>query len=254
MIEDLKGKAVLVTGASTGIGAAVARAFAANGARVAVHYHASREAAAALTRDIERFGGSAVPIQGDLTKRGAAARVVADAAKALDGLDILINNAGGLIKRVPIADFPDDLLDHVFDLNCRSLVEAARAAIPLFRQRGGGNIINTTSIAARHGGGAGALIYAAAKGFVSTLTRGMAKELIGDKIRVNAVAPGVIDTPFHERFTTAEQMAAMVKTIPMGRIGSSEECAGSYLYLASDRMSGYVTGQVIEVNGGQLMP
>jgi 3-oxoacyl-[acyl-carrier protein] reductase len=98
------------------------------------------------------------------------------------------------------------------------------------------------------------VLYAAAKGFVSTLTRGLAKEVVGDRIRVNAVAPGVIATPFHDRFSTAQQIAAMQATIPMGRLGSSEDCVGAYLYLASDLLSGYVTGQILDVNGGQLMP
>jgi 3-oxoacyl-[acyl-carrier protein] reductase len=98
------------------------------------------------------------------------------------------------------------------------------------------------------------VIYAAAKGFIATATRGWAKELVKDGIRVNAVSPGVIDTPFHERYSTAEQLAAMQATIPMNRIGTSEECVGAFLYLASQELSGYVTGQIMEVNGGQYMP
>ena len=139
-------------------------------------------------------------------------------------------------------------------INARSVVAFTRAVIPVMRGQGGGNIINVTSVAARHGGGPGALIYAASKGFVSTITRGMAKELLADKIRVNAVAPGVIMTPFQERFTTPEQLEAFRKTIPMGRIGDPDECSGAFLYLASEQLSGYVTGQIIEVNGGQYMP
>jgi 3-oxoacyl-[acyl-carrier protein] reductase len=111
-----------------------------------------------------------------------------------------------------------------------------------------------SSIAARHGGGGGAIIYAGAKGFISTVTHGWAKEVAGDNIRVNAVSPGVIDTPFHARYSTAEQLKAMQATVPMNRLGTADECAGTFLYLASDRASGYVTGQVIEVNGGQYMP
>jgi 3-oxoacyl-[acyl-carrier protein] reductase len=98
------------------------------------------------------------------------------------------------------------------------------------------------------------VIYAAAKGFVSTATRGWAKELVRDGIRVNAVSPGVIVTPFHERYSTAEQLTAMQATIPMNRLGTAEECVGAFLYLASEQLSGYVTGQIVEVNGGQYMP
>jgi 3-oxoacyl-[acyl-carrier protein] reductase len=122
------------------------------------------------------------------------------------------------------------------------------------RRQKSGNVINVTSIAARHGGGGGAILYAGAKGFVSAVTHGWAKEVVGDGIRVNAVSPGVIVTPFHDRYSTADQLKAMQAMIPMNRLGSPDECAGTFLYLASDAASGYVTGQVIEVNGGQYMP
>jgi 3-oxoacyl-[acyl-carrier protein] reductase len=141
----------------------------------------------------------------------------------------------------------------VLDLNVRSVVVACRAAIP-WLQRQGGVIINTSSIAARNGGGPGSGLYASAKAFVSNLTRGLAKELVKDRIRVNAVAPGVIATPFHDRFSTPEQLTQMVGAIPMGRAGAPEDCVGAYLFLASDTLSGFVTGQILEVNGGQLMP
>jgi len=254
MIEDLKGKSVLITGASTGIGAAVAAAFGANGARVGVHYNSSEEAARKVIAAIEEVGGEAVALRGDVTKSGVGEKLVEDQVKAFGGLDKLINNAGGLLERRHFAEIDDDLYERVMRLNVWSILALVRAAAPALKARGGGSIINTTSIAARHGGGPGAVLYAAAKGFVSTATRGLAKELVGDGIRVNAVAPGVIDTPFHERFTTPEQMQAMSKTIPMGRVGRADECAGAFLYLASDTLSGYVTGQIIEVNGGQLMP
>ena len=137
------------------------------------------------------------------------------------------------------------------------------AAHPWLKKQGG-FIINTTSIAARNGGGNGAILYAAAKGFVSTITHGHAKEFVADRIRVNAVAPGVIATPFHERYTDADSLVSVTdtffyltlqrKTIPMGFVGTPEHCVGAYLFLASPTLSGYITGQVIEVNGGQLMP
>jgi 3-oxoacyl-[acyl-carrier protein] reductase len=139
------------------------------------------------------------------------------------------------------------------DLNGRSVVVASRVAIPWLKKNGG-FIINTSSIAARHGGGGGAGLYGSSKAFVSNITRGMAKELIGSRIRVNAVAPGVILTPFHERYSTPEQMNAMLGTIPQGRFGTPEDCVGAYLFLASETLSSYIIGQVIEVNGGQLMP
>lgn len=253
-IDDLKDKVFLVTGASTGIGAAVARALGAQGARVAVHYNQSKDAAEAVVKDIRAGGSNGLAVAGDVAKRGVVEEIVARTASHFGRIDGLVNNAGSLVKRVPIADFPDPLYDEVMDLNARSVFAASRAVIPHLRKQGGGVIINTTSIAARHGGGMGAVMYASAKAFVSTFTRGLAKELVKDNVRVNAVSPGVIATPFHDRFSTAEQIKAMTATIPMARLGSSEECVGAYLYLASDILSGYVTGQVIEVNGGQLMP
>ena len=144
-------------------------------------------------------------------------------------------------------------IDEIMDLNAKSVLVACAAAIPHLKQ-GGGFIINTTSIAARNGAGGGAGLYGSAKSFVSNVTRGMAKELIPFGIRVNAVSPGVIATPFHERYSTEAQMTAMVATIPQGRAGVAEDCVGAYLFLASAALSGYIIGQVIEVNGGQLMP
>lgn len=254
MIEDLAGKAVLITGASTGIGAAAAVAFARNGARVAVHYNASKKAAEEVAARIRADKGEAILVGGDVTRPGEPAAIVAETLNAFGRIDVLINNAGGLVKRTPIADYTEDFLASVIALNVTQVALFVREAAGVMKKQGKGNIINVSSIAARHGGGPGSVIYAAAKGFVSTATHGWARELVKDNIRVNALSPGVIMTPFHERFSTPEMMAAMQATVPMNRLGKPEECAGTLLYLASDAMSGYVTGQVIEVNGGQLMP
>ena len=254
VIPDLAGKAVLITGASTGIGAALARAFAAQGARVALHYNSSVDAAEAVAKDIADSGGQVHLVRGDVTVSANTTRIVDEAANHFGGLDGLINNAGLMVERMAYADMTDEQFDKVIDLNGRSVVMASRAAIPWLKKRGGGFIINTSSIAARNGGSGGAGLYASAKAFVSTVTRGMAKELIGSGIRVNGVAPGVILTPFHERYSSPEQLAAMLTTIPQGRYGVPEDCVGTYLFLASSSLSGYIIGQVIEVNGGQLMP
>jgi 3-oxoacyl-[acyl-carrier protein] reductase len=251
---DLTGKSVLVTGASTGIGAAAARAFAAAGCRVAIHYNASLNRAEEVAADVRFAGAQAYLIGGDLRTAAKAREVVDEAAAQLGGLDILINNAGGLVRRVPIAEIDDAFFDEVLDLNVRSLVACCSQAVTHMRKAGRGNIVNVTSIAARTGGGPGTAMYASAKGFVSTFTRGLAKELVRDNIRVNAVSPGVIVTPFHERYSTPAMLEAFKASIPMSRLGTAEECAGAFLYLASDAMSSYVTGPILEVNGGQVMP
>ena len=254
MTTDLKGKVVLITGASTGIGAAAARAFARLGSRLIIHYNASREAAEAVARECEALGGSATLVGGDVMQSANVERIAAEALAAHGRIDVLINNAGGMIGRTRIEDYTEAYVQQVLALNVTQVAMFVHAIAPAMRRQKSGNIINVSSIAARHGGGGGAIIYAGAKGFISTATRGWAKELVGDGIRVNAVSPGVIATPFHDRYSTAEQLKAMQATIPMNRVGTPDECAGTFVYLASDAMSGYVTGQVIEVNGGQYMP
>jgi 3-oxoacyl-[acyl-carrier protein] reductase len=254
MATDLKNKVVLITGASTGIGAAAARAFAEQGSKVVVHYNASKEAAEKVAREVKAAGGEALLVGGDVTKSANIKRIVAETLTGFGRIDVLVNNAGGLVQRTKIEDYSEDFLHQVLDLNVIQVAMFMHEVVPAMRKQGGGNIINVSSIAARHGGGGGAIVYAGAKGFISTATKGWAKELVGDNIRVNAVSPGVITTPFHERYSTAEQLKAMQATIPMNRLGTAEETAGTFIYLASDAMSGYVTGQVIEVNGGQYMP
>ncbi len=252
-IPDIAGKAVFITGASTGIGAALARAFAALGARLALHYNASVDAAEVLAAEISAGGGTVHLVRADYSKSADVSRSVEEAAAALGGLDGLINNAGGMVRRVAYESATDKDYDDIMDLNARSVVTASKAAIPHLKKNGG-FIINTTSIAARNGASGGAGLYGSSKAFVSNVTRGMAKELIPFGIRVNAVAPGVITTAFHERYSTPAQLQAALGGIPQGRLGVAEDCVGAYLFLASPSLSGYIIGQVIEVNGGQLMP
>lgn len=254
MVNDLKGKVVLITGASTGIGAAAARAFAAAGSRVVVHYNESKGPAEALATDLRGQGAEVLLAGGDVTQEDNVKRIVAETLAAFGRIDVLINNAGGMLGRIKIEDYTVAHIQRVVDLNVTQVALFMREVVPIMRRQKSGNIINVTSIAARNGGGGGAVLYAGAKGFVSTVTRGWAKEVVGDNIRLNAVSPGVITTPFHDRYSNAEQLKAMQATVPMNRLGSAEECAGTFLYLASDAMSSYVTGQVIEVNGGQYMP
>ncbi|MDD3937257.1 SDR family NAD(P)-dependent oxidoreductase [Rhodoferax sp.] len=248
------GKSVLVTGSSSGIGAAVAQSFGAAGARVAVHYAQNREAAESVANVIRQAGGQAITLAGDMLERSVPEQLVTQTVQAFGGLDILINNAGDMFGRRTLEQASDADFDRVVGLNIHSAFAICRAATPVMRQAGHGNIINTTSIAARNGGGEGVGLYGSAKAFVSTMTRALAREMAPHGVRVNGVAPGVILTDFHERNSTPEQLEGARRGIPMGRLGTSDECVGAYLFLADDLLSGYITGQIIEVNGGQLMP
>jgi 3-oxoacyl-[acyl-carrier protein] reductase len=252
-IGDLANKSVLITGANSGIGAALSHAFAAQGARVAMHWNANADRAQQVAQDIRTAGGSADLVRGDLTRAGEARRVVEDSAKLLQGIDILINNAGALISRRPFLDADDEWVDSVFNLNARAVIQTCQAAIPHMERGGGGEIINVGSIAGLDGGGSGAGIYGAAKAFVHNLTRHLARDFAARNIRVNTVSPGVVDTPFHHA-TPPERMEAMRKSVCMGRIGTPGDCVGAFLFLASRQLSGYITGQNIHVNGGQVMP
>ena len=252
-IPDLKDKAVLITGASTGIGAALAKAFAAQGAKVGLHYNSSKEAAESVADDIRKAGGTVETLKADISDPKATAAMVESFAKTFGTIDGLINNAGGMVKRVSYEAASVSDYDEIMDLNAKSIIVASGAAIPHLKKQGG-FIINTTSVAARNGASGGAGLYGSSKAYVANVTRGMAKELIPFGIRVNAVAPGIISTPFHERYSTEAQLAAALATIPQGRFATAEEVTGTYLFLASNLLSPYIIGQVIEVNGGQLMP
>lgn len=253
MLEDLRGKAVLVTGASIGIGAAAALEFGRLGANVAVHYNRNKEAAEAVCAAIRKHGSKAVAIGGDFGVPGTGKRVVEEAAKQLGRLDILLNNAGAMIRRAPFLELDSDLYDAAMNLNVKSVIEASQAAVPHMEKQGGGAIINVGSIAGADGGGPGSGHYACAKAYVHNLTRHMARDLASRKIRVNAVAPGVIETAFHAA-TPPERMEAMKKSVPLGRAGTPQDCVGPILFLASTSMGGYVSGQILHVNGGQFMP
>lgn len=248
------GKVVLITGAGTGIGAALARAFGLAGAHVVVSYNRSEDEAQAVARDIEAHGGTALLARADVLDPAQIDALVTKTLERFARIDILVNNAGALLKRAPVVAVSDDLYEETLNLNMSSVFHMCRRVVPIMQRQGGGNIINVSSISARNGGGGGSVVYSASKAAVSTFTRGLARELAGQNIRVNALSPGVILTRFHERFTEPEQLKAFVSSIPMGRAGTSEECVGAVFFLASDAMSSYVTGQVIEVNGGQYMP
>jgi 3-oxoacyl-[acyl-carrier protein] reductase len=252
ILDDLRGKRALVTGSSTGIGAAVAKGLAAHGVAVVVHGNRNADAANAVADDIRKAGGKAHVVLGDVADSAEARRIVEEAVKFLGGLDILINNAGAMVQRVTNADFDEELYRQVYDLNVKSVLVVTKAAYPYLKAAGGGSVINTGSIAGRMGGYAGSTVYGSAKAAVHSISRNAAREFAADKIRVNTVAPGFIVTPFHDA-TPQKTRELIASQIAMGRLGESEECVGTYLFLASAAMSGYITGQIIDINGGQLM-
>ncbi len=246
----LTGQVAVVTGGGSGIGASVARGFGAAGARVVVHFHRSREGAETVAREIEDAGGEALVRQADLTDRTASDELFAGIVAETDRIDVLVNNTGSLVERSPVTEISDDLYDAHMEVNFGSTFRACRGVVPAMGS--GGAIINITSIAARNGGGRGSSLYCAGKGAVSSFTRALAKELAPDGIRVNAISPGIIDTQFHE-VTPRDAFDAMVSAIPLGRAGQPDEIIGPALFLASGAMSSFVTGHVLEVNGGHVM-
>jgi 3-oxoacyl-[acyl-carrier protein] reductase len=248
----LRGKIALITGASSGIGRATAEALAREGACVGVNYVKNQKGAEGAVEAIRKGGGEAVALRADVTRHQEVHALVSAMRKQWGRIDILVNNAGDLIARHTLKDMSEKYWDQIMDLNLKSVFLCTQAVWEEMAARKSGCIINVTSIAARNGGGLGAAAYAAAKGGVLTYTKGLAKELAPHGIRVNAIAPGVIATPYHERFSPPELMARMVATIPLGRAGIAEEIADVILFLASPAAR-YILGETIEVNGGMLM-
>ena len=249
---DLTGKTALITGASSGIGAATAAVFADLGAQVAIGYYNNEKGANDVVDAVLTAGGRIIAIKGDVRKTADIRALVDRTTAELGPIDILVNNAGSLVERQKLAQITEERWDEIMNLNLKSAVLCSQIVAPSMIERKSGVIINIVSIAGRNGGGPGAMAYATAKGALITFTKGLAKELAPQGVRVNGVSPGVIDTPFHEVFSTPEMIKNFVAGIPMGRVGTSMECATAIAFLASDAAS-YIAGETLEVNGGQLM-
>lgn len=249
---DLNGKVALVTGASSGIGRATAVALAASGARVAINFLRNEAGAESARAEIVAAGGSAIVVQADVTRASEVEALVERTVTELGPVDILVNNAGSLIERLRILELTEERWDEVIDLNLKSAFLCCRAVAASMMERQTGAIINVSSIAGRNGGALGSIHYSTAKGGLITFTKGLAKELGAFGIRVNAVSPGVIDTPYHEQFSSPEMMKTYAGMIPLGRVGTPPEVAQVICFLASDA-AGYLAGETIEINGGMFM-
>ncbi len=248
-MSSLEGQAALVTGASTGIGAAAALALAEAGADVGINYRRSKRAARGVARRIERLGRRAMLLECDVCDPDQVDAMVEAFVDEFGRLDVLFANAGGLIQRSPIAGASDRLWHQVIALNLDSVFYTVRAALgPMLKARRGHIILNA-SLAARTGGGGGSVPYAAAKGALVTFTKGLALEVAADGVRVNAVAPGVTLTPFHDKVTEPVRMKHFKASIPIGRCGEAADIARAVVWLAGET-DGFITGETIYLAGG----
>jgi 3-oxoacyl-[acyl-carrier protein] reductase len=244
---------VVVTGAGRGIGLEVARQFLDCGAHVLVHTGRDGERDLPdflLTAEQER---RAVLVAADFLAPNGTAAFAAKVLDTFSAVHVLVNNAGTMVGRFPAAQLTDNEYHRIVKLNQTSVVEITRALLPALRAAQGAAIVNTVSISALTGGSPGSAVYSASKAFVTTYSKALARELAPDGIRVNCVSPGTIETDFHERYSSREKLEQTRKSIPLQRLGTADDCAPAYLFLAAPSLSGYITGQVLEINGGQLI-
>lgn len=242
------GKTAIVTGGSRDIGRAVCVKLGSEGANVVINYNSNEDDAAAAVAAVEAAGGKAIKVKADVTKSADVDALVAAAREAFgDDIHILVNNAGGMVARKKLGEMDEEFFNFVMQLNLTSTFMACKAVVPHMSK--GGAIVNLASLAGRDGGGGGATAYATSKGAVMTFTRGLAKELGPDGIRVNALCPGMIATTFHDTFTPDAARENVANATPLKRQGRAEEIADAVAYLASDEAS-FVTGVNLDINGG----
>ena len=247
----LCGKSALVTGASRGIGKAVALALAQSGASVAVHYQRSKEKAEEVVKEIIKMGGQSWSVPADLSDANGSKELIDRVKEQWEHLDILVNNGGDMVNRRPLLQASNNWIETVLRVNLHSTLYVTRDALPLLLKGRLPAVINTSSISAHNGGVGCVSVYAAAKGAILSLTRSMAREL-APTVRVNAIAPGVILTDLHNRLSTQAGLESLAQQTPLKRNGQPEECASAVVFLSSDASS-FITGQGIEINGGLWM-
>lgn len=247
---NLQDKTVLITGGGTGIGRAIALEFAELGASIIINYNNSKDKAEDVVSEIKALDSNAIAVQADVTKEEDIIKLVKNAEVFGQGkIDILVNNAGTLVERCQLDKMDLCLWQKVMDVNLTSAFLVSKHVIPIMKKQKSGKIINIGSVAAHNGGGPGAIPYATAKAAIHTFTKGLAKELAPYNILVNCIAPGTIDTRFHEQYSTPENRVKNSESIPLKREGKPAEVAGAAVLLVTDYGS-YITGETIEVNGG----
>lgn len=244
----LAGQTAIVTGGGRDIGRACAIKLASEGANIAINYFSSSEGADSAVAEITAAGGKAFALQGDLTTQAGVDALVARTVAEFGGINVLVNNTGGLIARKKIAEMSLDHWNAVMELNLTSTFLMTKACLPHMAT---GAIVNLASQAGRDGGGPGSVAYAASKGAVMTFTRGLAKE-VGPNIRINALCPGMIDTDFHNIHTADAARKGFEAAAPVKRQGVSDDVANLVLFLACDE-SAFITGANVDINGGMFM-
>ncbi len=255
--EDLKEKKVLVTGSSSGIGAAAAVEFAKQGCFVGVHYFRTRQGGQNTLEQVRKYSDG-ILLRADVRNQNQVKKMVSKFAKACPpwraaaGINVLVNNAGDLIDRQPFETADASYHDDIYRTNVRSVLFVTQSALTWLK-KSTGCIVNVGSVAGHHGGGAGSGIYAGAKAAVATEAIAMANEFAKYGIRVNTVVPGLIETRFHQRYSSPERRAKVAKQTPLGRNGTAEDVAKAILFLASSDAAGFITGEYIAVNGGLYM-
>lgn len=242
----LSGKTIVITGAGRGIGFEVATLMAKCGATIIAHGGRSGTAK-------KLSGVSNSVFEADFSDPKSVQDFVEFVQAETSVIDVLINNAGTMVGRFLADEITMDQYQQLVDLNQTSVVKITSALIPWLRKSENASIINTVSISATTGGSPGSSIYSATKAFVSTYTKALARELAPDNIRANAISPGTIATDFHKRYSSEAKLESTRKSIPLQRLGTPQDCSPSYVFLSSEKLSGYITGQVIEINGGQLI-
>lgn len=244
------GKVAFVSGSTTGIGKAIAQQFLEHGAKVVIHGYQKTEEDEKFAAEMNAQGREVFLVDGDVTIKSDVDQMMKQVEEHFGHIDILVNNVGAFVKKARFEDLQEDDWDRTIAVNLKSVYLVTQAALPLIKKQSEGRVINITSNVERTGGTKEGAAYAAAKGGVASLTRSLAKQMVEYNILINAVSPGLIDTPFHNSAAPLNTYEHILQGIPMKRAGEADEIAGAVLFLASSYAS-YIVGETIEVSGGR---